>query len=78
MEESIQSDDVELKTIVLNCANTLLTSLLALTGSPNAAHISDAFVDKINLLYDDLESCDYIGNTSNFIFIRPISNLHLI
>ena len=58
----MQTENVELRTIVLTCANTLLTSLLSLTGSPSAAQISDTFVEKINLLYDDLESCDYIGN----------------
>lgn len=63
MEESMQTDNVELKTLILSCANTLLTSLLSLTGSPSVTHISDNFMEKINLLYDDLESCDYIGNT---------------
>lgn len=62
MEESIQTDNVELRTIVLSCTNTLLTSLLSLTGSPSSIQISSSFVEKINLLYDDLESCDYIGN----------------
>jgi hypothetical protein len=61
MEESMQTDNVELRTIVLTCANTLLTSLLSLTGSPTSVQISDSFMEKINLLYDDLESCDYIG-----------------
>ncbi len=60
MEESMQTDN-ELRTIVLTCANTLLTSLLSLTGSPTSVQISDSFMEKINLLYDDLESCDYIG-----------------
>lgn len=67
MEESIQTDNEDLKTTVLKCANTLLTSLLNLTGSPTAAQISDSFVEKINLLYDDLESCDYIGKSIDFI-----------
>lgn len=57
----MQTDNVELKTLVLTCANTLLTSLLSLTGNPSAAQISDSFMEKINLLFDDLESCDYIG-----------------
>ncbi|XP_046456568.1 brefeldin A-inhibited guanine nucleotide-exchange protein 3-like isoform X3 [Daphnia pulex] len=64
MEESMQTDNVELRTIVLTCANTLLTSLLSLTGSPTSVQISDSFMEKINLLYDDLESCDYIGALS--------------
>lgn len=59
----MQTDNVELKTLVLSCANTLLTSLLSLTGTPSVAQINDNFMEKINLLYDDLESCDYIGNT---------------
>jgi hypothetical protein len=57
----MQTDNVELRTIVLTCANTLLTSLLSLTGSPTSVQISDSFMEKINLLYGDLESCDYIG-----------------
>lgn len=61
MEESMQTDSVELRTIVLTCANTLLTSLLSLTASPTSVQMSDSFMEKINLLYDDLQSCDYIG-----------------
>lgn len=64
MEESMQTENVELRTIVLTCANTLLTSLLSLTVSPTSVQMSDCFMEKINLLYDDLQSCDYIGMCS--------------
>lgn len=64
MEESMQTENVELRTIVLTCANTLLTSLLSLTVSPTSVQMSDCFMEKINLLYDDLQSCDYIGALS--------------
>ena len=61
----MQTDNVELRTIVLTCANTLLTSLLSLTGSPTSMQIPDSFMEKINLQYSDLESCDYIGMCDN-------------
>ena len=66
----MQTDSPELRSTVLACTNALLTSLLSLSGSPTATHISDRFTEKINLLYDDLESCDYIGNDTEKRFRR--------
>lgn len=62
MEDSAQSEtSAELRTSVLECINTLLNSLLSLTTAPGLDQISDEFVYKINMMYSDLESCDYIG-----------------
>ena len=66
MEESAKSEKPELRTIVLECTNKILDSLLSLTGSPGPGHISDDFVEKINQLYSDLESSDYIGINNIF------------
>ena len=57
-------NNVELRTLVLECSNTVLTSLLGLTGSPGPSQMPDAFADKINTQYADLDSCDYIGALS--------------
>lgn len=66
MEESVKSEKPELRTLVLECTNKIMDSLLSLAGSPGSAQISDDFVDKINQLYFDLESSDYIGINNIF------------
>lgn len=66
MEESMQqSDSTELKALVVHCANTILITLLSLTSSPSSDQLSDPFMEKINWLYPDLESCDYIGKLTS-------------
>lgn len=66
MEESAQQSDncPELKSLVLSCTNAVLSSLLSLSGSPGPGQMSDAYAEKINSLYLDMESCDYIGALS--------------
>jgi hypothetical protein len=77
MEESVQSEKTELRTLVLECTSKILDSLLILTGSPGPGHISDDFVEKINLLYSDLESCDYIGINTIFELSTIFGRMHL-
>lgn len=66
MEESAQRSDQcpEFRIPVLECSNAVLTSLLTLSGTPVPDQLPDAFVDRLNELYPDLESCDYIGALS--------------
>lgn len=66
MEDSAQQSDScpELKLLVLSCTNAVLSSLLSFSGSPGPSQISDAYAEKINSLYLDMDSCDYIGALS--------------
>ena len=66
MEESVKGNNTELKHMVIICCNGILQSLLNLTSYPTSQHMSDVFMEKINSLYPDLESCDYIGKRHNF------------
>ena len=61
MEESVASRDTDLRKLVVECANDILDSLLSLVSNPTERQIADCFVQKINLLYLDMSSCDYIG-----------------
>ena len=65
MEDGARSQEFELRKLVLECSDKILESLLVLTSCPGQQQMSDAFVTKINLLYLDMESCDYIGEFQN-------------
>ena len=61
MEENVKDTSPELKHMIIICCNGILQSLLDLTNCPTHQFLPDAFMEKINSLYPDLESCDYIG-----------------
>lgn len=61
MEENVKDRSTELKHMIIICCNGILLSLLDLTSCPSQQHMPDIFMEKINALYPDLESCDYIG-----------------
>jgi len=80
MEDGARSQELELRKLVLECSDKILESLLVLTSCPGQAQMSDAFVTKINLLYLDMDSCDYIGEFQNALLVsgHPHFGLPLI